>query len=200
MVLATGVLPGCGAADATIVFPEQGAVATGSRRGEGREVVLVRPFADQRHEDRCGMKKNGYGSPIAKIFCSGDARSSLENLLVSELRGAGFKVLRDRAQAGPSTIILVGTLEKLFVEPDLNYFTSAYEADVALKLSARTTTGLWAERHFYVKGVEATVTGSDQDIQRSFDSGIRQMVTSVVGAVANLAEEIPIVPSAGEAP
>ncbi|HEY4186844.1 MAG TPA: YajG family lipoprotein [Polyangia bacterium] len=154
----------------------------------------MRPFGDRRSARRCGMKKNGYNADTANVLCSSAPNFSLGDLVASELSAAGFKVLSNPNQAGPSTIVLVGTVEQLFVEPKLNYFTSSFETDVALKLSARTATGLLAERRFYVKGEEATVFASEQDMQKSLDSGVRQLVTSVVGAVANLADEVPPVP------
>ena len=136
------------------------------------------------------MKKNGFNMDIASVHCSAPA-SMIADLVANHLSLAGFRVLRDRQMAGPAAIILTGTLERAFVEPKSNFVNVEIETDFALSLSATTASGLSAERRFYVKGDEATVFGGADDMQRSFDSGVRQLVTGVVGAVANLAERFP---------
>lgn len=137
------------------------------------------------------MKKNGYNAAVASVLCDRQPKVMLADVVAGELRAVGFRVLTDRRQAGSSTIVIAGTLQQLFIEPKLNYFTSVFETDAALTLSARTASGLWAVRTIYVKGEEATVMGSDEDMQLSFDSGVRQLVTAVVGAIANLADRFP---------
>jgi hypothetical protein len=145
------------------------------------------------------MKKNGYNMDMASVYCERPDRT-LANLVATHLSLAGFKVLRDQRQAGPSTIVLSGTLEKVFLEPKLNFFSSHMETDVSLRLLATTASGLSAQRHFYVKGDEATFFGSTEDMQRSFDAGVRRLVIGVVGAVVNLAEQFPAPPPETAAP
>jgi len=189
-----GVASGCALTDFTLQPPPQFEVAAGSRRGHGREIVVVRPFRDARPVSRCGMKKNGYNQDSASIFCRAPA-SMVADLVADQLSQAGFRVLRDRRDASPSTIILSGSLEQLFVEPKNNYFSVEIETDVALRLRATTTYGFSAERLFYVKGDEATFFAAEDDMQLSFDAGVRQLVTGVVGAVANLSERLPPPPA-----
>lgn len=191
------LVSGCALTDVTVQPPPPFQVAAGSQRGQGREVVVVRPFQDARPETRCGMKKNAYNSDTASVLCTRPA-SMIADLLAYHLSLAGFRVLRDRKAASPSAIVLTGALEQLFVEPKNNYFSVEIETDVGLKLWATTTSGLWAQRRFYVKGTEASMFVSDEDLQRSFDAGVRQLVISAVGAVADLAEHFP--PSSSPAP
>jgi hypothetical protein len=194
LALAGVVASGCALTDITLQAPQQFEVAPGSGRGQGREIVVVRPFRDARPAARCGMKKNGYNQDSASIFCRAPA-SMVADLVAAQLSQAGFRVLRDRRDASPSTIILSGSLEQLFVEPKNNYFSVEIETDVALRLWATTTSGFSAERRFYVKGDEATFFASDDDMQLSFDAGVRQLVSGVVGAVANLSERLPAPPA-----
>ena len=190
LAVAGVVASGCALTDVTLQPPPQFEVAPGSRRGQGREIVVIRPFKDARPASRCGMKKNGYNQESASILCRAPA-STIADLVAHHLSQAGFRVLDDRRAASPSAIILTGSLEQLFVEPKNNFFSVEIETDVALRLSASTTYGFSAERRFYVKGDEATFFAADGDMQRSFDAGVRQLVSGVVGAVANLSERLP---------
>jgi hypothetical protein len=198
LVLTAALAAGCTFSDVTLQAPQRFDVATGSHRGQGREIVLVRPFRDGRNEARCGMKKNGYNMDSASVLCAAPA-SMIADVIANHLALAGFRVLRDRRNASPSAIILTGALDQVFVEAKNNFFNIEVETDVALKLRATTTYGLSAERRFYVKGDEATVFGGDDAMQASFDSAVRQLAAGVVGAMANLAERFPPPPSVAPA-
>jgi hypothetical protein len=198
--LAGLIAASCAFGDVTLKKTRDADVATGSHRGEGREIVLVRPFTKQRRQDRCGMKKNGYNADTANVFCDGAPEVALANLVANQLAAAGFNVLSDPRQADRSTIVLTGALDQVFLEPKVNFFTATLETDIELKLTARTGAGLLATRTFYVKGEEATYFVSSEDMQRSFDSGARQLVMGVVGAVANLADQFPAPPGEDEGP
>jgi hypothetical protein len=191
VAIACLALVGCAFGDVTIKKPRSADVATGSHRGEGREIVLVRPFSNQRREARCGMKKNGYNTDTASVLCDEAPEVFLANLVAAELAAAGFKVRSDPRQAGRSTIVLTGALGQTFLEPKMDYFTTTFETDIALDLTARTASGLVATRRFFVKGNEATSFASQEDMQRALDSGVRELVMGVVGAVANLADQFP---------
>jgi hypothetical protein len=196
---AAWALAGC-LGDVTVRRPLAKNVATASRRGEGRAIVLLAPFASLRKQARCGMRKNGYNMDIASVLCDGQPEAFLADLLARQLATAGFVVYTDARAAGPSTLVLSGVLEELFLEPKHNGFTATYETDLALVLTAKTGGGLLATRRFYVKGQEAAWLSADDDMQRSLDSGVRQLVAAVVGAVANLADRVPAVaapPGAG---
>jgi hypothetical protein len=139
------------------------------------------------------MKKNGYNSDTANVLCSRPPETALTQMITRELSASGFQVLGNPSQAGPSAIVLTGRLEKFFVEPKSDFFFATWETDIGLHLWANTASGLAAEREFYVKGEEATVL-SELDAKRSLDSAVRQLVASVVGAVANLADSLPSAP------
>jgi hypothetical protein len=188
---AAAVLGGCAPTDATVRVPTWRDITTGSHRGEGRRVVVVNPFGSRRREPRCGMKKNGYNVDIANVNCTVRPEAMLPKLLAEELSSAGFVVLEDSRQADPSTLIVSGVVEQAFLEPKVNFFAVTFETDMGLELTVTTGSGLFAERRFYVKGEEATVWASEPDMQRSFDSGVRQLVAAVVGALDNLADRVP---------
>ena len=149
------------------------------------------PFAPRRPQSRCGMKKNGYNWETASVFCPAAPESTVPDVLARELAVAGFTVLRNASDAGPNTIVLRGAVDQLFVEAKVNFCWVTFETDIGVSLTAETGTGLSASRHFYVKGEEASLFASDGDIQRSFESGVRQLAVAVAGAVANLAERWP---------
>lgn len=192
-LLLVGVLAmgGCAFGDVNLRAPAIGLVAPGVARGNGREIVLIRPFTDRRDQARCGMKKNGYNVDTASVHCAFAPDHLLADMLAAQLSAAGFVVLSDQARAKPSTLIITGALQQMFVEPKLNYFTALMEADVALVLHARTPSGFTARRRFYVKGEQATVFAGEEDMQAALASGIRQLLVSAVGAVANLADSLP---------
>jgi hypothetical protein len=136
------------------------------------------------------MKKNTYNSDTANIHCNTSPESSLPRLLADGLTAAGFRVLTNRSQTTPSTLVLTGRLDQMFIEPDSNFFNATWETDIALYLKVTTGTGLLAERTFSVKGEEATFL-SETDAQKSFNSAVHKLVIAVVGALANLSDRFP---------
>jgi hypothetical protein len=202
LLLALGVvvaIGGCAFTDVTLSRPAVGSVVAPQRRGEGRDIVVVRPFAN-RPRGRCGMKKNGYNMDTANVHCGFDPGDVLADVVARELAAAGFAVHGDRGKAGTSPLVLTGVVEQMFVEPKVNYFTTSFEADVALAVTVTTPGGLAARRSFYVKGEEATVFASEEDMQAAVNSAVRQLAIKVVGAVANLVERLPSEPAAPPAP
>lgn len=183
--------PGCAFVDAHVERPHPRQLATHSRRGEGHTLVLLRPFTDQRSERTCGMKKNGFNVETAQVHCTSDPAKMLATLIAAELSAVGFTVLDDPGDASPSTLVLEGVLWRLFAEPKVDAFNVTVETDILLRLVATTPSGLSAVRTFSVKGEQPGLIVVEADFQRSFDSAVRQMVNSVVGAVANLAETLP---------
>jgi hypothetical protein len=190
-----GGATGCAETEIAVKTPARATVSPGSHRGEGRLIVMLRPFADKRTEQSCGMTKSGYNTEMGKILCAEDPTVALAHLIAVELAASGFKVLGDEKRAGPSTIVLSGSLTRLFVEPKRGFFSGSIETDIELDLRARTRDGLTANRTFYVKGDNAVVTTSKENVQQSFDSGVRQLLTAVVGAVANLVDNVPAPPA-----
>jgi hypothetical protein len=184
-------LAGCAFGDVKVAKPLAKDVTTSSRRGEGRQIVVVSPFGRGRTQVRCGMKKNGYNVDTANVLCTEAPEVFLPDLLGDALADAGFEVYDDRRAALPSTIVLTGVVRQLFIEPKIDYATLTLETDLELELTAKNGAGLVATRRFYVKGAEASTTSSTEDMQRSLDSAVRELVAGVVGAVANLADAYP---------
>jgi hypothetical protein len=159
----------------------------------GRAIVVVSPFTDRRPDsNRCGMKKNGYNSETANVHCDSAPNAVLAQALSAELAAAGFRVFPSSKQAGPGAMILWGDLEQVFVEAKNQFLYGAIETDIALKLKVKFPSGAWYERRLYVKGAEASVFAADGDFTVSYESGVRNMVTAAVGAVANLADDVPV--------
>lgn len=195
LAAATSAASGCAFGDANLKAPAIGPLSGGKGRGQGREVIVVPSFFDRRpQQQRCGMKKNGYNMDTANLICQFEPDDYLADMVAAQLADAGFVVGRDRKLAGPNTLILNGTVEQMFVEPKSDYFCGWMEADVALVVAATTPAGFSAQRRFYVKGEEATMFGGEIDAAAALSSGVRQLLLSVVGAVANLADQLPVVP------
>jgi hypothetical protein len=191
-IVAVAILGGCAFDDLTVRTPPRQEITAGSRRGEGREVGLIKPFRNGRRQTRCGMQKNGFNMDTANVICRDTPESMLADLLGDELLASGFRVLADPARASRSTLMISGAVEQAFVEPKLNYGAAASEADIALKLTVWTASGLLAERSFYVKGDEAAFFTGEAAAQKAFNSAVRQLLASVVGAIANLADRVPV--------
>lgn len=116
-------LHACAFQDVTLPPVRSDAVKTGSRRGDGRQIVVMRPFLNQRPQPRCGMKKNGYNADKANVLCGESPEIMLGDLIVAELTRTGFDVLNDRRQASPSAIVLLGAVQQTFLEQKVNFST-----------------------------------------------------------------------------
>lgn len=170
--------------------PPRGPVAANLTGGKQRYVAVVVPFADERQTpQRCGMKKNGYNMDTASVLCTEPPATFLATLLASELRAAGFEVYTNAAPNG--AVKLEGHLLQFFVEPKVGFVTFTPEADVHVRLVASSTSGLLAERDFYVKGTETSLVGTDENMQRASDTAVRAIVRDMVAAVLSLLDRYP---------
>jgi len=103
--------------------------------GNGRQVIVVVPFSDERQiRDRCGMKKNGYNMDTADALCQSDPNAWIATLLARELRASGFTVVDDKAAHRPGALRVEGSLLKIFVEPVIGFWSGSVEADVSIRL------------------------------------------------------------------
>jgi hypothetical protein len=163
-------------------------VVTKTNRGGGRTVVVADSFVDRRPDpSRCGMKKNGYNADTAKLFCTGAPATFLPRLLASELRAAGFRVLMSSGEKlPPADAVISGSVQQFFIEPKVNFFGGAMEADVGMTLTVRLADGRVAERRFYAKGDEATFINMLEDGHTAATAATRELLASATGAVANL--------------
>jgi hypothetical protein len=176
---------GCALTDETINPPRRSEVATGSRRGGNREIVVVAPFGDSRPDSsRCGMKKNGYNVETAKVLCGTAPQYFLPDLLTQELVASGFRVFRKGPR--PGAAMVHGQVVQYFVEPKYNVFSGAIEADIGLTLVVDTPDGFTARRRFYVKGEEGSLWASLEDKQTASDRAVRELLLDTVGAISNL--------------
>lgn len=182
---------GCAFTDVSLRAPEVSEVArkcTGTRP----LITLVTPFEDNRpQKKRCGMKKNSYDMETADVFCGAEPSRYLAGLLAAELDKAGFDVQYKAASASSEGLHLEGQLLQFFVEPVIGAFTANPEADVYVKLSATSASGLKAERDFYVKWEETSLAATDDNIQIAADKATSGVVINMAHAVQELVERFP---------
>lgn len=183
---------GCALTTMTFAQPPYAAVTSAAPVGQGREILLVRPFVDQRViRHRCGMKKNGFNGDTANIFCAAPPNEWLAALLSQELSAAGFRVTSDPQQAGPDALRLDATLALFFIEAYVGAFSFSPEADLELHVIATNRAGLEARRTFYFKGHDVGTTGTEENYRLAAESAIRQMLRGVVGSVVQLTQQYP---------
>lgn len=152
--------------------------------GKGREIQVKTPF--EGGVETCGMQKDSFYMDVGTIHCSSDPGAALSVLLVKALRQAGFKVETGETPAKPTTVQITGDLELLYSEP---VGKGGNETDLHLKLTARSGTGLDAERKFYEKG-------RGGDAQRSVNSAVRRVLQASVNAIIDLMDQYPMLGTA----
>lgn len=160
--------------------------------GEGRELVVAVPFADQRTSPgRCGMQKNGYNMDTADAICRVAPATRLAELLADGLRKAGFAVRSQATGAKPSALQIQGNLLQFFVEPVIGFAMGDMETDIKIRLVARSSTGLLAERDFFVKGTQSAFVGSESNFQKSVDDASMRVIQQMVAAIVTLLNRYP---------
>lgn len=174
------------------VNPPASGLSTQFSGGDGRELVVHVPFADERQIlVRCGMKKNTYNMDTASVLCSSEPTVWLAHLLVEELKAVGFTVKTSGVTTKPNGVKIEGLLLKFFIEPQIEFTTIALETDVHIKLIATSTSGLNAERSFFVKGINSALTGMDSNFQPSVDDATRKIIKDMVSAILTLMNRYP---------
>jgi len=190
MVLALSV-SACAFTNVPINLPTSG-VSPNLSGGDGREVIMVIPFADERQiRERCGMQKNSFNQDTASAICSAPPAEWIANILASELKAAGFSVVMEGAISKSSAVRLQGSLLKIFVEPVIGFTTVSLETDIQVKLVATSKTGLVAERNFFVKGTKSGLAGTQSNFQNSVEDATRQIMKEVVAAIISLMNRYP---------
>jgi len=188
---------GCAFGAMTLELPvESPSLGTGS--GKNRQVV-VKLFTDARTiRGRCGMKKNGYNMDTADAVCSSEPTRWISDLLARGLSRSGFSVIKSDMPQGENVLVIEGSLQKLFVEPVVGFWTGSLEADIQVDLTASTNTGLRATRTFFSKGIRS---GQMAFTSGSFQAALRrateEIVRNMVEAIEELANKFPTV-GAGE--
>jgi hypothetical protein len=170
--------------------------------GNGRQVVGVQPFADERQiRDRCGMQKNGYNMDTADAVCDVAPEAWIARLLADELRASGFSVLQPDTPHRPGALRVEGALLKIFVEPVIGAWTGSVEADLSVRLHATTETGLEAQRTFFVKGWKGGQLASTmQPFHTALDRATQAMLDEMVRAIVELMDRNPELGRGGAGP
>ncbi len=152
--------------------------------GKGREIQVKVPFDGGL--ETCGMQKDSFLMDVGTVRCIDNPAVALADLLVSGLRKAGFKVATGDTPATPATVQIEGELLLLYSEP---VGKSGNETDVHVRLTARSLSGLDAERKFYEKG-------RGGDAQRSVNSAVRRVLQRMVDAIIELMDDYPMLGTA----
>ncbi len=191
LVICLSLLSACAFTDVRIE-PPPSETFTHLTGGDGREIVVVKPFNDERQiRNRCGMQKNSYNMDTAAALCSAQPTVWLADLLAAELKEAGFVVKTDRAGTKPNAVVIQGSLFKFFVEPVIGFASGTLETDIYIKLVATSPNGLNAERSFFVKGSYSALTGMASNFQASVDEASRKIVKDMVSAILTLMNRYP---------
>ena len=155
--------------------------------GNDRLVYIQRPFEGGLKV--CGMQKNSAYLDVGKIECKTNPADTLADLFAGELRKAGFRVQGNPDQPKPSTLQIRGVMMKFFLEP---VGSQGNETDVQLRLTARSDTGLEAERIFYEKG-------RSMDAQRSVNGAVRKVLETMTNSITELMNDYPMLGRSGTA-
>lgn len=189
LLLFTG---GCAFVDLNVAPPNANGLIQQSSIGRGREIVVDTSFADRRpFPSRCGMQKNGYNIDTADVRCTVPPPVWLSAALKQGLVSAGFQVRESNEPRTASAVHVEGAVLQFFVEPDVGFVTFTPEADISVKLVVTSASGLLAERVFYVKAIEESLVGTEDNFQKAADEGTRQVVQAMVTAIATLLDRYP---------
>jgi hypothetical protein len=137
------------------------------------------------------MQKNGYNMDTASVYCTVPPSEWLSQALEQGLVNAGFHVRTQKQAQSSSAVRINGAVLQFFVEPEVGAITFTPEADISLKLIVTSQSGLRAERVFYVKGVETSLVGTEENFQKATDASTTQAVTAMVGAIGSLLDRYP---------
>ena len=120
----------------------------------------------------------------ADAICRTPPGTWLSKLLADELRAAGFNVTRNTNSVKKNTLVINGSVSKVFVEPVIGWWSGSLEADLEISLVATTGSGLKAERKFFSKGIKkgimiVTMTPYQTSLKRATDSLLENMVEAI---------------------
>ena len=189
-LLTAGLSGGCALSSIHVQPPAAVTEAKPDGRGRGREVIVMAPFDDARPEDRCGMQMNGYRMDTADVVCDVPPGRWLADAFAAALSREGYRVLAANAAAGPSTLIVRGRVNKLFLEPH-DTLTRTVEGDFSITLVLKTASGLHAERTFFVKGKKSDLASTEAVFQAAADDATRNVAFDMVTAFGELLNRYP---------
>ncbi len=172
--------------------PSRAAAPLASGPGRGREVVVVAPFEDARADrSRCGMQMNGFRADTADVVCTPAPGRWLADAFAATLERDGYRVLAAGGEPGPSTVVVHGSVKKLFLEPHDGVFTRTVEGDFSVHLVVTSASGLRAERTFFVKGTEEHIGSFESVFQSAADDATGKLATAMVSALGDLLGRYP---------
>ena len=120
----------------------------------------------------------------ADAVCGTPPGTWLSKLLAGELRASGFIVTERANPLKKNTLVIEGTVSKVFVEPVIGWWNGSLEADLEINLLATTGSGLRAERKFFSKGIKkgviiGTLTPYQTSLKRAADDLLEDMVQAI---------------------
>jgi hypothetical protein len=194
LLLAAGFLEvqGCVLPDFHVTQPPFEEMNQLSKLGRGREVFLVMPFKDARpFPKRCGMRKGTFEMDLGDVVCAVPAPMWMAQVLSHGLSTAGFRVNGNWATQRPESVRIDATLLQFFIEPHVGFLTFSPEADISVKLTVTSQSGLLAERTFYFKAEETSFTAREGNYQAAVSTATKKSVAVLVRAIADLLDRYP---------
>jgi hypothetical protein len=201
VVLALG-LAGCAPTTFTLQAPSD-PLDFGWRGGEGRQVRVAMPFADERPPVACPSAdaskwKRRTQPPRERLRCSDEPLHWFPERLETALREAGYTVVD--ASAGGEILEIHGTLRTLEIESVSLMNSAIFEADVGVELHVTSPTGLDARRRFYVKAQRSKLVAGAGTLQAMLDESAGRAVRDMTAAIVSLTNRYPAVGVASAAP
>jgi len=186
-VLGCLLLQGCAFAEVKIKLDPS--PTTASVEGQQREVVVF-PSEDQRSDTKsCGARRNMYGADVGRVRCVMEPTQWLNEAVLTGLDRRNFRVVTLTSAKSKSPIELHLALETLFVDEVIEAEQLTMLADVEVRVLARTSNGLLAERNLFVR--ERQSAPNEGSYQETMLLASRQMSRAVVDAVVELANRYP---------
>jgi hypothetical protein len=159
-----------------------------SGRGHGREVIVVGPFDDARDDKRrCGTKRNGVGLETADVVCNVPAGQWVADTLAARLTREGYRVLSAKAVPGPSTVVIHGSVKRLFIDTQ----ATSLQADVVVDLVVTAASGFHAEKNVDVRVREPVMISPVDPFQAAAEHSTTNLALDMASAVGDLLEPHP---------
>lgn len=159
-----------------------------SARGRGREVIIAAPFDDARDDKhRCGLKRNGFGLETADVICDVPAGRWVADELAERLTREGYRVLSAEAVPGPATIVVRGTLKKLFVEPTATHV----RGDAMVDLVVTTASGFRSTKTVDVRVKRPAMITAEDPLEEAAHHATRHLAVDMATAIGDLLEPHP---------
>lgn len=190
LFLSVGALTGCAFTNAHVSPSPVSTTSaeSGLGRGRGREVIVVGPFEDARDDKhRCGVQKNGFGLQTADIVCDAPVGEWIADDLAARLSRDGFRVLSPDAVPGPTTVIVRGSVKRLFIEPH----ATVVQGDAVVDLVVSAASGFHASKTVEVRVKRPVGITTEDFLQATIDQATRHLAVDMAGAIVGWLEPRP---------